>query len=48
MKVLLDECGPITVNALIDGHDVIHVRQMGWAGLKNGQLLAQAQDQFDV
>lgn len=29
------------------GHDVKTARQMGWAAIKNGELLATAQ-QFDV
>ncbi|MFQ5786612.1 MAG: hypothetical protein ACE5H1_01395, partial [Thermodesulfobacteriota bacterium] len=30
------------------GHDVKSVPQMGWNGLKNGELLTEAQHQFDV
>ena len=42
MKVLLDECVPKRLGALIVGHDVRTVPQMGWSGIRNGQLLALA------
>jgi len=32
----------------LTGHDVTDVRRRGWATLKNGRLLAAAQDEFDV
>jgi hypothetical protein len=32
----------------ITGHDVLTVSQMGWAGMSNGELLALAQERFDV
>jgi predicted nuclease of predicted toxin-antitoxin system len=48
MNVLLDECLPRKLALLLPGHDVLTVPQAGWAGLKNGKLLAVAKDQFDV
>src|SRR6266566_3966206 len=42
MKLLLDECLPVDVRLLIQGHDVFTVAFMGWRGIKNGQLLALA------
>ncbi len=30
------------------GHYAVSVAKMGWSGLKNGELLAEAQSQFDV
>jgi hypothetical protein len=30
------------------GHDVRTARQMGWASIKNGELLALASERFDV
>jgi hypothetical protein len=42
MKLLLDECLPIDLRLLIQGHDVFTVAFMGWKGIKNGQLLALA------
>jgi hypothetical protein len=42
MKLLLDECLPVDLRLLIQGHDVFTVAFMGWKGIKNGQLLALA------
>lgn len=48
MRVLLDECIDWRLAAEIDGHEVSTVPDMGWAGVKNGQLLTLAQADFDV
>jgi hypothetical protein len=48
MKVLLDECVDRRLARDIEGHEVRTVPEAGWAGLKNGELLKRAQDQFDV
>ena len=48
MKVLLDECVPKALSALLPGHDVITVPRMGWSSLKNGALIAIADPLFDV
>ncbi len=48
MKVRLDECVGLRLKLLIDGHDVHTVHEMGWSGVKNGQLLALASEHFDV
>ncbi len=48
MSVLLDECLPRKLSVHLVGHEVLTVPQAGWAGLKNGKLLAAAQDSFDV
>lgn len=48
MKVLLDECVDWRLGRDIVGHDVKTARQMGWAAIKNGELLALAEQQFDV
>ena len=48
MKVLLDECIDWRLGRDIVGHDVKTARQMGWAAIKNGELLALAEQQFDV
>jgi len=39
VKILLDECVDRRLATAIAGHDVKTVRQMGWAGIKNGNLL---------
>ena len=33
---------------LLDEHEVMTVPQVGWAGIKNGELLSRAQSQFDA
>lgn len=48
MRVLLDECVDRRLAAEIAGHDVTTVPDAGWAGLANGELLAEAQQGFDA
>jgi hypothetical protein len=48
MKILLDECIDRRLAQNLVGHEVKTVPQMGWAGVKNGQLLALAAVQFDA
>jgi predicted nuclease of predicted toxin-antitoxin system len=46
MRVLLDECVPKRLRRDLPGHEVVTVVEMGWSGIKNGQLLALAAEQF--
>ena len=48
MRVLIDECVDWRLSRDVIGHDVKTARQMGWATIKNGELLALAAQQFDV
>ena len=48
MKLLLDECIDRRLAEDLEGHDVKTVPQMGWAGIKNGELLILAEQEFDV
>jgi hypothetical protein len=48
MKVLLDECTPRILKRRLTGFEVSTVQEVGCAGIKNGELLALAEDQFDV
>ncbi len=48
MKILLDECIDRKLSREFVEHEVKTVPQMGWAGTKNGQLLALAEAEFDV
>ena len=48
MKVLLDECTPRVVKKRLPTHDISTVQEMGWAGIKNGELLTLAEAQFEV
>jgi hypothetical protein len=48
VKVLLDECIDWRLARDITGHEVKTARQMGWATLKNGELLKLVCRHFDV
>lgn len=49
MKILLDECVPNPLKLLLVDYDVATMRQMGWNGLKNGELLKRLiEAQFDA
>ena len=48
MRLLLDECVDRRLVRDLTGHHIKTVPQMGWAGIKNGELLALAEQQFDV
>ena|ERR1700728_3288257 len=47
MRVLLDECLPRRLRSELTGHYVQTAAQMGWAGVKNGQLPQKAASEFD-
>jgi predicted nuclease of predicted toxin-antitoxin system len=48
MKILLDECIDRKLAREFPDQEVRTVPQIGWAGVKNGQLLALAEAEFDV
>ncbi len=48
MRILLDESVPERLGALLSPHECSSVRRQGWAGLKNGKLLAVAAERFDL
>ncbi|ARQ00174.1 DUF5615 family PIN-like protein [Pseudorhodoplanes sinuspersici] len=48
MRILLDECIDWRLTRELSGHDVRTVHTMGWAGIKNGELLSLAANRFDV
>jgi predicted nuclease of predicted toxin-antitoxin system len=48
VRVLLDENLPHALASLLVGHDVLTVQGCGWAGLKNGVLLREAQGRIDA
>jgi hypothetical protein len=47
VRLLLDECIDRKLAKEFPGYEVKTVPQMGWAGVKNGQLLALAEVEFD-
>jgi len=44
LRILLDEQLPRQLAPYLVGHDARTVQQESWAGLKNGELLTQAED----
>jgi hypothetical protein len=48
MRLLLDECIDRKFAREFIDHEIKTVPQMGWAGIKNGQLLSLAEKEFDV
>jgi hypothetical protein len=48
VKILLDECVDRRFARELAGHEVGTVPQQGWAGIKNGDLLALAEKEFDA
>ena len=48
MKLLLDECVDRRFASELESLFVKTVPQMGWAGIKNGELLRKAEQEFDV
>ena len=48
MNILLDENLDWRLRRDLSGHTIESVPLIGWAGLKNGVLLAEAEKRFDV
>ncbi|QDW24638.1 DUF5615 family PIN-like protein [Pedobacter sp. KBS0701] len=49
MKLLLDENLPKRLKEHFESHEIYTVRDMGWNGVKNGELLKlMIADEFDV
>lgn len=48
MKILLDESVPNVIKERLSHLAILTVQDMGWTGIKNGELLRRAEEQFDV
>jgi hypothetical protein len=48
MKVLLDECVPWPMHKILTDHVCTTAQRRGWGGMKNGDLLRQAETEFDL
>lgn len=49
MKIILDECTPRIVKKRLADLDIQTVQQVGWSGVKNGELLRRIESSgFDV
>ena len=49
MRILIDECLNWRLGRALTGHYAVSTQKMGWAGIKNGKLLALAvENRFHV
>ena len=48
MKILLDECIPWPMRRLLQEHSCTSVQAQGWSGIRNSELLARAEAEFDL
>jgi hypothetical protein len=48
MKIIIDECVPSIVKRGLPDRAIQTVQEMGWSGIKNGELLRLVIGQFDV
>lgn len=48
MRILIDECLPRKLKSELIEHTAFTVQEKGWAGMKNGELLRKAENEFDV
>ena len=48
MKIIIDECVPSIVKRGLPDRAIKSVQEMGWAGIKNGELLKLVTADFDV
>jgi hypothetical protein len=48
LRIFLDECVDWRLARDIVGHDVMSAQQMGWTGVRNGDLLVRVAAHFDV
>ena len=48
MKIIIDECVPSIVKRGLPTLGIVSVQDLGWAGIKNGELLKLVSADFDV
>jgi predicted nuclease of predicted toxin-antitoxin system len=48
VRILLDESVPRRFGEHLPGAEVESVHDRGWAGLKNGELLSAAEEEYDL
>ena len=48
MRILLDECVPWPMHKLLIGHSCTTAQKRGWHTIKNGDLIRQAELEFDL
>jgi hypothetical protein len=48
MNILIDECVPHPIIKFFHEHTVHTTQEMGWDGILNGDLIARAEESFDL
>jgi len=48
MRVLFDQGTPVPLKQHLTGHEVQTAHELGWSRLLNGDLIAAAEERFDV
>ena len=48
MNILLDECVPWPMHKILTDHECTSAQWRGWGGIKNGDLLRLAEDEFPL
>lgn len=48
MRIIIDECVPSIVKSGLPARDIVTVQEMGWSGIKNGDLLRLTTTDFEV
>jgi hypothetical protein len=48
VRILFDQGTPVPLRSYLRGHDVITAFEMGWSEFSNGELLAKAEERFDL
>ncbi len=48
MRILVDECVPRQIVRFFQNDEIHTVPEMGWSGIKNGELIKLAEVQFDI
>ncbi len=48
MKIILDENLPKALKRYLSAYEVTTVQEQGWAGVKNGELIARIDEVYDV
>ena len=48
MKIIIDECVPHIVKKRLSPREIKTVQEMGWAGVKNGELLKFVEAEFEI
>ena len=48
MRILFDQGTPVPLRDCLSGHSIQTAHELGWSKLKNGELLNEAEKQFDL